>query len=172
VNDERMSTSNTTHDEYIAETNKLVDEQIGALVIFMNLAVDRVALEAPSFTSLHVERHGNTISATMDASRKTATFAVTDAGDLPIAEKAALLAQGQARCVVKSPDGAEEVWVLGRTAVVRGGDGAENSPVYAEQGDAAPVYEWKREHDGAAIDVQVLTETLKTFFGERGGGYG
>ncbi len=164
MNDEQTLAPNAAHDEYVVEMTKLVDQQVGTLVILMNLALDRLAPVSPTPTSLNVERRGRTVSVAMDASGKTATFTVVSVSDLPLEEKAAVMAEGQARCVVQSPDGAEEVWVLRRTAIVPTGDGVENSPLYVEQVEDTPVYNWMRERDSAVIDVDVLTETLKTFF--------
>jgi len=166
MNDEQASTSTEAHDEYVAEMTKLVDEQINALTTFISLARDRLAQQSPALASMTVTRVDQTITAATGA--KTATFAITSVTDLPLEDRAALMAEGQARCAVQGPDGVEEVWVLRRTTIVpTGGDtngSAEDDPTYAEQINDTPVYSWMREHDGGVIDVNALTQTLKMFF--------
>lgn len=108
--DERAAAA---HQEYLAEVRQLVDQQVGALAEMVSAAATHVATHAAGGQHVDVTRDDHTLKAT--SGERSVVFAVEAVTDLPEgADRALDFPTGQARCIVRTSDGASEEWVLHR----------------------------------------------------------
>ena len=144
-----MSEADTTqaeaaHEEYLVEARQLVDEHINALFQMIEAAAAHSSGVAPG-TQRGVARGDHSI--TVSTGDRRATFEVEAITDLPEgSDRAKDFATGQARCIMRAPDGATKEWVLHRVGA----------------GAAAPPYTWM----DAATGQQLTEDDLTTLLGQ------
>lgn len=147
-----MSDADTTqaeqaHEEYLAETRRLVDEHVTALFEMIDRSVARASGVAAGAQRAGVTRDNHALTVTNGG--RGMVFAVEGITDLPEgSDRAQAFTTGQARCIVHAPDGTTTEWVLHRVGA----------------GDATPPYTWINAATGTAITEDDLAALLQPLF--------
>ena len=125
------------HAEYLAEVKQLVDQHFEALAAMVTAAATHTAAGRHA----DVTRTNHTLSVT--GGDRSVVFTVEAVTDLPEgADRALDFPTGQARCIVQTPDGTTEEWVLHRA-----GAGDDIHYTWVRSGSQEPI----GEQDVAAL---------------------
>jgi len=146
VNDESMY-ANDAHQEYLAETKRLVDQEIESLFALIVSAAARAAATVSSGRQPAVTRNAHALQVANGA--RAATFEVEAITDLPAdVDRAQAFPTSQARCALRGPDGATEEWELHRIGA----------------GNAAPGYTWMYAKTETPVSEESIAQSLQTLF--------
>ena len=131
------------HQEYLAEAQRLVDQQFEVLGALVSAAA---GTHAAAGRHVEVTRSNHTLTAT--SGERSVVFTVEAVTDLPEgADRARDFPTGQARCTVRTPDGETTEWVLRRA-----GAGEDIR------------YTWVRSVSQEPIGEQDVTALLQSLF--------
>ncbi len=135
------------HQEYLAETERLVDQEIEALFALIESAVARAATVASAGQQPAVTRDARALGVTNGA--RMAVFAVETITDLPEGvDRAQAFPTSQARCTMRGPDGATEQWELHRIGA----------------GNAAPGYTWMYARTDIPVSEERIAQSVQPLF--------
>jgi len=144
VNNESSGASEA-HQEYLAETRQLVDDQIEALFALIASAAARATTATGQQPA--VTRSGHTLRVSNGA--RTTAFEIEAITDLPEgADRAQAFPAGQARCTMSGPEGMIEEYELHRLGA----------------GAAAPGYTWMYARTETPIDEDGVARSLQSLF--------
>lgn len=141
-----MDASNTNseyaaeaHKEYLAEAERLVDQQVEALFNRISGLASQAGAAQPVLAhngrSLRIDRGGHAVS-----------FDVEAITDLPEdTDRAQVFPVSQARCIVHALDGTTSEWQLHRLG----------------EGNATPPYTWVNAQSGAPVSDEEIRQLLQ-----------
>ena len=134
------------HEEYLAEVRQLVDQQVAALFQMVSGAASRAGAGASGGAVPSVGQSDDNRTLTVSNGGRAVTFTVEAVTDLPEgSDRANAFPAGQARCIVSTPNGTIDEWVLHR---VGGGE--------------TPQYTWMRSGTETPVDEAGVVALLQS----------
>jgi len=135
------------HQEYLAETKRLVDQEIESLFVLITSAVARAAGAASGGQQPTATRDARTLRVANGA--RVAVFTVEAITDLAEGvDRAQVFPTSQARCIMTLPDETTEQWELHRIGA----------------GNAAPGYTWMYARTDTPVSEERIAQSLQPLF--------